>query len=164
MDDRLRRCARLVAGRDRTAEETSDLAEERPARVSLAFMLDTDTVSYALRGEGRVGEAILAHRPSELCISSITLAELRFGAERRKSSKLDSAVAAFVSNVSVMPFDDECALVFGRVAADLAEKGSPIGELDVLIAAHAIALDLTLVTNNVKHFKRVRGLQTANWL
>ncbi len=127
-------------------------------------MLDTDSVSYALRGQGRVGATILSHRPSELCISSITLAELRFGAERRKSSKLDQAISAFAGNIAVMPFDDECAVVFGRVAADLAEKGSSIGELDVLIAAHAMALDLTLVTNNVKHFKRVRGLKTVNWL
>jgi tRNA(fMet)-specific endonuclease VapC len=127
-------------------------------------MIDTDSVSDALRGHGHVGTAILTHLPSEICISSITLAELRFGAERRKSAKLDSAIAAFASNVSVVPFDEECATVFGRVAAHLAAEGSPIGELDVLIAAHAIALDVTLVTNNVKHFKRVRGLRTENWL
>lgn len=127
-------------------------------------MLDTDSVSCALRGEGNVGTAILAHLPSEICISSITLAELRFGAGRRKSPKLDSAIAAFASNISVTPFDDECAMVYGRVAAHLAADGSPIGEFDVLIAAHAIALDVTLVTNNVKHFKRVRGLRTQNWL
>ena len=126
-------------------------------------MLDTDSVSYALRGEGHVGTAILAHLPSEICISAITLAELRFGAERRKSAKLDAAIAAFVSNVSVVPFDDECANVFGRVAAHLADEGSPIGEFDILIAAHAITLDVTLVTNNVKHFKRVRGLRSENW-
>jgi tRNA(fMet)-specific endonuclease VapC len=127
-------------------------------------MLDTDNVSFALRGEGRVAATILEHRPSELCISSITLAELRFGAERRKSAKLDRAIAVFVGNVAVMPFDAECALTFGRIAADLAEKGAPIGEFDVLIAAHAMTLDVTLVTANVKHFKRVRGLSTANWL
>lgn len=132
--------------------------------MSSTFMLDTDSVSFALRGEGRVGVAILDHRPSELSISAITLAELRFGAERRKSARLDKAITAFVSNIAVMPFDDECAVVFGRIAADLAEKGSPIGEFDVLIAAHAIVLDATLVTNNVKHFKRVRSLRTENWL
>jgi tRNA(fMet)-specific endonuclease VapC len=132
--------------------------------VSLAFMLDTDTVSFAIRGEGRVAANIVEHRPSELCVSAITLAELRFGAERRKSARLDRAIGAFVSNVSVMPFDDECALTFGRMAAKLAEKGSPIGELDALIAAHALTLKLTLVTNNAKHFTRVSGLRTDNWL
>lgn len=126
-------------------------------------MLDTDSVSYALRGEGQVGAAILRHRPSELCISAITLSELRFGAARRKSARLDQAIDAFAANVSVMPFDEACAGVFGRIAAELADKGAPIGEFDVLIAAHAMALDLTLVTNNTKHFKRVRGLEIANW-
>ncbi len=129
-----------------------------------AFMLDTDSVSFALRGEGRVGEAILARRPSELCISAITLSELRFGAERRKSPKLDNLIEAFVADVAVMPFDEECARTFGKIGSVLAAKGSPIGEFDVLIAAHAITLDLTLVTNNVKHFKRVPGLKTENWV
>lgn len=132
--------------------------------MSPAFMLDTDIVSFAIRGQGRVGAAILEHEPSELSISSITLAELRFGAERRKSARLDTAITAFVSDIAVMPFDEECAGVFGRIAADLAEKGSPIGEFDVLIAAHALVLDATLVTNNMKHFKRVRSLRTENWL
>lgn len=127
-------------------------------------MLDTDGVSFALRGHGQVGAAILGHRPSELCISAITLAELRFGAEKRKSARLDRALDAFAANISVMPFDDACAAVFGRIGADLAAKGSPIGEFDVLIAAHAVTLGLTLVTNNAKHFKRVRGLKTVNWL
>jgi tRNA(fMet)-specific endonuclease VapC len=126
-------------------------------------MLDTDSVSYALRGEGAVGETILAHRPSELCISAITLAELRFGPERRKSPKLDKLIEAFVTNMAVMPFDDDCARTFGRIGSVLAERGSPIGEFDVLIAAHAITLDLTLVTNNVRHFRRVPGLKNENW-
>ena len=131
--------------------------------MSPTFMLDTDTVSYAIRGEGRVGATILRHRPSDLSVSAITLAELRYGAERRKSARLDKAIAAFVSNIAVMPFDGECGNVFGRIAAGLAEKGSPIGEFDVLIAAHAMVLDVTLVTNNVRHFKQVRSLRIENW-
>jgi tRNA(fMet)-specific endonuclease VapC len=126
-------------------------------------MLDTDSVSFALRGEGRVGETILEHRPSELCVSAITVAELRFGAERRKSARLQTLIDTFVTNVAVMPFDEKCSTAFGRIASDLAERGSPIGDFDVLIAAHSIILDLTLVTNNVKQFKRVRGLRTENW-
>lgn len=127
-------------------------------------MLDTDSVSFALRGEHQVAAAILEHRPSELCISAITMAELRFGAERRKSAKLDRAIAVFTSNIAVTPFDIECAETFGRIGSDLAARGAPIGEFDVLIAAHAITLDLTLVTNNSKHFKRVPGLRIENWV
>lgn len=127
-------------------------------------MLDTDTVSYALRGEGRVAARILDHRPSELCISSITLAELRYGAHRRQSVKLHGLIDAFISNIPALPFDDTCAGHFGALAAELAARGTPIGNLDVLIAAHAIAADATLVTNNVKHFARVRALSVENWL
>lgn len=127
-------------------------------------MLDTDTVSFALRGQGRVGATILRHKPSELCISAITMAELRFGATRRKSARLHALIDAFADNVAVMQFDEEGAVAFGRVASELADRGAPIGEFDALIAAHAISLDVTLVTNNVKHFNRIAGLTVENWL
>src|SRR5689334_12414127 len=118
-------------------------------------MLDTDTVSFALRGQGRVQKRILECRPSELCISAITLSELLYGAARRRSSKLDALIGAFTANVAVMPFDETCAEHFGRIANELARRGAPIGDFDALIAAHAVALDVTLVTNNVRHFERV---------
>lgn len=127
-------------------------------------MLDTDSVSYALRGQGRVAARILEHRPSEICISAITLGELRYGAARRNSRKLHELIDGFTANVAVVPFDESCAFHFGVVANELAERGSPIGEYDALIAAHAVALELTLVTNNVKHFNRVAGLRVENWL
>ena len=131
--------------------------------MTASFMLDTDTVSFALRGQGRVAETIVAHRPSELCISAITVAELRFGATRRKSAKLHALIDAFTGNVAVVPFDESCAAEFGLIARELAERGSPIGEFDALIAAHAMALEVTLVTNNVKHFNRIKGLKVENW-
>jgi tRNA(fMet)-specific endonuclease VapC len=127
-------------------------------------MLDTDTVSYALRDQGHVRQRLLEHRPSELCISAITAAQLRFGATRRKSARLHNLIDKFVSDVATVPFDEAGAAEFGRIAAQLADAGSPIGELDTLIAAHAVSLGLTLVTNNVKHFSRVRGLKVQNWL
>lgn len=128
------------------------------------FMLDTDSVSFALRGQGRVGSRILEHRPSEICVSAITLGELRYGAARRNSRKLHDLIDAFTANVAVMPFDELCASQFGIVASLLAERGAPIGEFDALIAAHATALEVTLVTNNLKHFARVAGLSVENWL
>jgi tRNA(fMet)-specific endonuclease VapC len=126
-------------------------------------MLDTDSVSFALRGEGKVGVRILEHRPSELCVSSITVAELRYGASRRNSAKLHQLIDAFISNVAVMPFDDICAAHFGEIASELAAQGAPIGQFDALIAAHALTLGVTLVTNNTKHFMRVNGLNIVNW-
>ncbi len=128
------------------------------------FMLDTDTVSWALRGQGAVPTRLLEHRPSQLCISSITLAELRFGADAKGSRKLHGLIDTFVQSVAVMPFDEAAAGRFGPVASFLARRGEPIGTFDTLIAAHALSLGLTFVTNNVKHFQRVAGLKTANWV
>ena len=127
------------------------------------FMLDTDTVSFALRGQGRVAAHLLEHRPSEICISSVTLAELRYGADLRRSRKLHALIDTFVEPVAVLPFDQAAADRFGGVAVALARQGVPIGEFDTLIAAHALSRRLTLVTNNTKHFNRVAGLTTENW-
>jgi tRNA(fMet)-specific endonuclease VapC len=126
-------------------------------------MLDTDTVSFAVRGMGGVAARIVEQQPSELCVSALTLAELRRGVERRKSHKLDRVVSAFFKNISVMPFDEECARAFGRLSAQLEARGTPIAAFDALIAAHAVTLGVTLVTNNERHFSRVPALRTANW-
>ena len=127
------------------------------------FMLDADTVSYALRGQGQVGARLLDHQPSELCISSITWAELRFGVEAKRSQKLRRAIQAFAKDVAVVPFDQAAADRFALVAAALTRRGKPIGSFDTLIAAHALSLGLTVVTNNTKHFGRVPKLSVENW-
>ena len=131
--------------------------------MSLKFMLDTDTVSFAVRGAGQVAARIVEHQPSELCVSALTLAELRRGVERRKSQKLDRVVSAFFKNISVVPFDEECARAFGQLATRLEERGTPIAAFDTLIAAHALALGVTLVTNHERHFSRVPALRIENW-
>lgn len=127
-------------------------------------MLDTDSVSYAMRGKGRVAENIVGHAPSELCLSAITLAELRYGADRLRSRRIHAVIDAFTRPLSVIPFDSECAATYGRIGAAMAAKGEAIGNSDTMIAAHALTLGLTLVTNNDKHFKRVVGLKIASWL
>lgn len=126
-------------------------------------MLDTDSVSYALRGEGNVAGRILQHRPSELCISAITLAELRFGAHKRGSRKLHRLIEVFAESVAAVPFDADAADAFGRLAADLALRGTPIGTLDAMIAAHALVQKVVLVTHNRKHFARVPQLRSESW-
>ena len=129
----------------------------------MRYLLDTDTVSYALRGEGEIAGHITAHRPSDVCISAITLAELRYGADRKGSRKLHGLIDTFTAAVEVVGFGEEAALEFGRIGTVLAERGTPIGEFDVLIAAHAASLRCTLVTNNVRHFSKVPGLAVENW-
>ena len=129
----------------------------------MKYLLDTDTVSFALRGQGDVGARIRSRKPSDLSISAITLAELRYGADRKGSRKLHALIDTFTSAIEVVSFDEHAATDFGRIGSVLADRGTPIGEFDVLIAAHALALRCTLVTNNVWHFAKVPGLSVENW-
>jgi tRNA(fMet)-specific endonuclease VapC len=104
-------------------EGPADPQEDRPVRVT-RFMLDTDTVSFAMRGQGGVTGRIVEHRPSELCVSSITVAELRHGAARRGSTKLHQLIDKFLANVAALPFDEKCAGRYGELAALLADRGT----------------------------------------
>jgi tRNA(fMet)-specific endonuclease VapC len=126
-------------------------------------MLDADTVSYALRGQGQVAERLLERRPSDLCISAITLAELKFGAELKRSARIGRAIRSFTKDVAVVSFDDASAERFAVVASALATRGKPIGLYDTLVAAQALAMGLTVVTHNVRHFSRVPGLAVEDW-
>jgi len=128
------------------------------------YMLDADTVSYALRGHGQVGIRLLEHQPSEVCISAITLAELNFGAQAKRSQKIRRAILRFTHDIAVVPFDEASAERFGVVATALAARGQPIGLYDTLVAAQALSLGLTVVTNNTRHFSRVPGLAVENWV
>ena len=114
--------------------------------------------------DGSWMELRLHHRPSDLCMSAVTLAELRYGADRRRSRKLHGLIDVFASTVGVVPFDQDAAAAFGRVGATMAQRGSPIGQIDTSIAGHALSLGLILVTNNTKHLARVRGLRIENWV
>lgn len=127
-------------------------------------MLDTDTASLAVRGSVGVAETIQAKSPSQICISSITLAELRFGVERNLDREnLERSVEAFLTDVEVLDFDENVARVYGVVAARLKTAGTPTGAYDTLLAAHAMSAGATFVTNNEKHFRRVEGLVVENW-
>ena len=123
------------------------------------YMLDTDTVSFALRGQGRVAARLLEHRPSQLCISSITLAELRFGAEARRSRKLHGLIRTFVEAVTVVPFDQPAADRFAAVAVSLAHRGEPIGTFDTLMAAHALAIGVDVSHEQRQALRARRGAQ-----
>jgi tRNA(fMet)-specific endonuclease VapC len=127
------------------------------------YMLDADTVSYAIRGQGHVAERLLEHRPSELCLSSITLGELKFGAEVKRSPKLHGAIRRFMADVAVVSFDEAAADRFASLAAALSRRGEPVGTFDTLVASHALSLGLTVVTNNTKLYGRVPGLKVENW-
>lgn len=92
------------------------------------------------------------------------MAELRFGADAKRSRTLHGVIDTFVLSVAVLPFDQAAADRFGPVAGALARRGELIGAFDTLIAAHALSCGVILVTNNTKPFQRVAGLKTANWI
>ena len=127
------------------------------------FMLDTNTVSYMMRGVRSVVDNARRHKPSELCISAITLAELRYGAEKAGSERLHQLIDTLLMDLRVESFGPDAAASYGRVAAALNRSGKQIGPLDTQIAAHALAIGATIVTNNTKHFKAVPHLKITNW-
>ena len=134
----------------------------------MRFMLDTNILVYVLNAQPR-HQAVLdrfdSEEPEDLLVSSITLAELRFGIEksgRREASR--KALQGLLEALNVAPFDAGAARAYGTVRAGLEAQGKPIGPLDTLIAAHALSLGLTLVTNNVREFSRVRRLRVENWV
>lgn len=99
-----------------------------------------------------------------MCLSAITVAELTYGIRLRGSARMERSVELFVRMIPTVPFDAACGAEFGRIAAELEKRGTPIGQMDAMIAAHALTLRTTLVTNNVKHFSRVEGLKIESWL
>ena len=99
-----------------------------------------------------------------MCVSAITLSELEHGAAKSAAPERNRlALAEFMAPIVVLPYDDTVAPVYGRIRAHLETKGVGIGALDTLIAAHALAASVTLVTNNEKEFRRVPGLRVVNW-
>jgi tRNA(fMet)-specific endonuclease VapC len=129
------------------------------------YLLDTNACIRVLNGTSAALVArIRSHAPSELRISSVTRAELLFGARRsaRVAENL-GLLSAFFAPIMSLAFDDACAEHYGALRASLAAAGRPIGPNDLLIAATALAHDLTLVTHNLREFSRVAGLKIEDW-
>lgn len=129
------------------------------------YMLDTNICIFAIKKRPeKVLAHLQAHRPSEICISSITYAELCHGVEKSQAKDRNLlALTLFLSSISILPFDGSAAQEYGKVRAALEQQGTPIGPLDSLIAAHAKSLGMILVTNNTREFRRVEGLNIEDW-
>jgi len=128
-------------------------------------MLDTDIASYAIKGNAPKVDAHLRNLDvRQVCISAVTRGELRFGVKLLPgANRLSAEVERFLSGVHTLPWDEAAADQFADVRADLQRNGTPIGSMDTMIAAHAKATGAILVTNNVKHFRLVKGLSVENW-
>ena len=128
------------------------------------YLLDTNTISLLLRGNQGVLKRLQKHHMSEVCLSAVTEGELMFGLARRpQATALQEAVKAFLQRASVLPWDSSCAAVYGQERAILQSKGLSLSALDMMIAAHAKAIDAVLVTND-QSMLNLPGWKTQDWV
>ena len=131
----------------------------------MVLLLDTDICVYLIREKPRsILDRFHQHAVGDLGISVITLAELEYGVSKSsKPAKNKEALDQFVAPLDVAAFDRSATAAYGRLRAMLEKKGQSIGAMDLLIAAHALALNVRLVTHNVREFGRVPGLRVETW-
>ena len=128
------------------------------------YLLDSDTLIYFLKGHGETVAAVVAHSPQELATSRINYAELLYGAYN--SAKVErnlKIIIPFLENFEIYEFDRTAAEIFAKEKARLKKSGSMIADMDLMIASIALANDLVLVTNNTRHFERIKNLVLENW-
>jgi tRNA(fMet)-specific endonuclease VapC len=132
----------------------------------MKYMLDTNICIYIIKEKPKqVLEKFKSIAFGNICISSITLSELAYGAEKsRHVEKNYNALNKFILPLEILTYDDPAALHYADIRHKLEKNGTPIGSMDMLIAGHARSLDLTLVTNNKKEFTRVEKLIIENWV
>jgi tRNA(fMet)-specific endonuclease VapC len=131
----------------------------------MRYLLDTNICIYIIRQKP---PQVLAHfeylEPSEVGISSITVAELEYGVVKsQQQERNQNALRQFLLTLEIVDFDAQAATIYGEVRSALERQGQPIGAMDLLIAAHALSINTTLVTNNSREFNRVPGLKLENW-
>jgi len=129
------------------------------------FMLDTNICIYLIKKKSsKIIEHLERQATGEVGISSITLAELFFGAFKSEHiQKNREALREFILPLEIADFDEKAAEAYGNIRANLEKTGTSIGSMDMLIGSHALSLGVVLVTNNVREFRRIKGLKVADW-
>ena len=127
------------------------------------FMLDTDVSSYIIKRRPATLLEKFERHADTLCVSVMTAAELRFGAEKAGRPQLTEVVEAYLERLAILDWTNEGSSHYARIRSVLESSGKPIGNMDLLIASHAVAQRMTLVTNNLKHFSNVPGLKVEVW-
>ncbi|PCI43178.1 MAG: VapC toxin family PIN domain ribonuclease [Proteobacteria bacterium] len=131
----------------------------------IKYMLDTNIIIYTIKNRPAKVRELFQQHDGLMCVSSVTLGELMYGAEKSKQVERNLFdIEALMARLDVVSFDASAAQHFGQLRAELYKIGKPIGPYDMMIAAHARASGLTLVTNNSKEFERVPGLRLENWV
>lgn len=135
------------------------------ARVnSIRYLLDTNICIYIInRKPPEIFQHFATLNTETIGISAITGAELHFGVAKSASTRNQQALDKFLIPLKILPFDQQAMQHYGQLRSELEKSGTPIGPLDTLIAAHALALDAILVSNNTREFKRVPNLRLENW-
>jgi tRNA(fMet)-specific endonuclease VapC len=128
------------------------------------YLLDTDTIIYSLKGDRAIAKNLNQHIEDPMRISVITMMELYFGAYKSRRFEANIAkVRTIEQSFEILAADKEIADVFGAIKASLQKSGNPLDDFDLIISATALAHNLVLVTNNIGHFGRIKGLNLANW-
>ncbi len=131
----------------------------------LKYMLDTNIVIYTIKNRPEQVRKIFKQHENRMCISAVTKGELIYGAERSSRPERNLIdIEGLIARLEVAPFEDHASEHFGQLRAELYRIGQPIGPYDMMIAGHARAMGLILVTNNMKEFERVPGLRVENWV
>jgi tRNA(fMet)-specific endonuclease VapC len=126
-------------------------------------MLDTDICSYIIKNQRELANAFIDHQDHDICISVITYAELLYGVKNSRSSRIETEVKKFLSLTAIVDWSEAAARQYAEIKDFLKRNGSPIGNMDMLIAASAIAINAAVVTHNKKHFRLVPNLNLADW-
>ena len=131
----------------------------------MRYLLDTNIVSAMVRDpHGRIAQRIRAVGENNVCTSVVVAAELRYGVTKKGSARLAAQLEAVLTALDVLALETPVDSIYGEVRTQLERTGQPIGGNDLLIAAHALSLECTVVTDNEREFRRVEGLSVDNWL
>lgn len=131
---------------------------------AVRFLLDTNTVSYHVRQSSQPLKKRLSSVPAtSVALSVVTEMELRYGLARNPRLRVKPLVEEFLAGFTILPLTSAVARRYVEIRAELESKGTPIGPLDLMIAAHAVSIDATLVTTNLKEFRRITSLRCVDW-
>jgi len=129
----------------------------------MIYVLDNDTVSLIVRRNSSVIENLIKHEDDEICISAISYAELCYGLEKKGSDRLFEEVNAIIGKFSIIDFDEPQSEIYGKIRAALEKSGTPLDDMDMLIAAAALSAGAVLVSHNISHFSKIKGLKIEDW-